>query len=68
MDILRNRRAFLVASGVTGTGFLIGCRKDVAAQLTSSKTAQASPAASAPSKAGEEPEVTAVEDLCVSTA
>ena len=63
MEIPRNRRAFLVASSVTGTGFLIGCRKDVAAQLTSTKVAHANPAASAPSKASEEPEVTAVEDL-----
>jgi hemerythrin-like domain-containing protein len=63
MDARRNRRAFLVASSVTGTGLLIGCRKDQDILLGSNQTAQASPAASAEGKKSNEPEVTAVEDL-----
>jgi hemerythrin-like domain-containing protein len=63
MDTRSDRRAFLVASSITGTGLLIGCRKDDGAEPRSNKTAEARPAASALGKGKSEPEVTAVEDL-----
>jgi hemerythrin-like domain-containing protein len=59
----RNRRAFLVASGVTGTSLLLGCQKDRVAQATQDGAAPAPPLAMAEAGASEEPEVTATEDL-----
>jgi hemerythrin-like domain-containing protein len=50
MTTIRNRRSFLVASGVGGAGLLLGCKKGVA---------DARP----PAQAADEPEVTATEDL-----
>jgi len=62
MDPLSSRRAVLLATSVVaGAGFFTGCRSGEAAQASPSKTA--SPASSAAEEGGEEPDVTAVEDL-----
>jgi len=68
MGSLRSRRAVLVASSFAGAGFFIGCRKGEAEQASSGHAATASSVSSAEGKGGEqkdgeEPEVTAVEDL-----
>jgi hemerythrin-like domain-containing protein len=54
MNNLHDRRVFLAVSGATGTGFLIGCRKEAP---------QVGAVAQSDAAGNEEPEVTAVEDL-----
>lgn len=60
MGTPRSRRVFLVGTGITGAGILMGCRNGEAGQSGSNKAATAT----APDGGdGEETEVTAVEDL-----
>jgi len=63
MVTLRSRRSFLVVSGVTATGLLLGCRKEEAPQQSSNQAVQATLATKSDGGSDEEPEVTAVEDL-----
>src|SRR4051794_8564584 len=59
----RNRRDFLVASSVVGTGLVLACSKDEAARSTPASAATQSTISVSEGGAAEEPEVTATEDL-----
>jgi hemerythrin-like domain-containing protein len=65
MKSQRDRRSFLVWSGVTGTALLAGCRKDEAStsEKGASQLAQAAPSTRPNPGEKDEPEVSAVEDL-----
>src|SRR5215208_1108322 len=63
MNLPRSRRSFLVASSLTGTGLLVGCRKDEAPRQSTSQPSQASAVTEHDGAHNDEPEVTAVEDL-----
>ena len=64
MSTSRGRRVFLVASGVSGASFLLGCKKHGSlAQRRPQKASEAEEKEHGSDGGAEEPEVTATEDL-----